>query len=310
MLLAKHRILGRGRDERIKVAILDSGIDKKYPGFGDEDCDRIKEVVTFIGGDAAVDTVGHGTHMAAIILRLTKNVDLYIGKITNTSRVTRREAIAEVIIKASSRVCEFSTDTFWTKGLKYARTTWGVHIISLSFGFDSVQSSDSMGDEIRQCLHDGIMVFASASNDGGEGSRTYPAKYPEVICAHTATWRGNKSELNPGREEDRNFSFVGEHVRPIWPAKAPKDETKIDYKSGTSYATPVAVSVAAFMIGYIRKKMPDFAWVIKPWSPRGMLAIFRMMAVNIDGYDWVSPTRYLKYTKEAKIIGDLQQHLG
>ncbi|RWA11934.1 hypothetical protein EKO27_g3171 [Xylaria grammica] len=289
-LLVKHRLLGRGREERLKVAILDSGIDMQHPDFTDEDRDRIKERATFIGGDADVDTAGHGTHVAAIILRLTKNVDLYIGKITNTSSVSQREEIVEA--------------------LKCARTQWGVHVITLSFGFDTVRSPDTMGDEIRQCLHEGIMVFASASNDGGEGSRTYPAKYPGVICAHSTTWRGSKAERNPGLEEGRNFSFVGEHVRPIWPAKNPVDDNRMKYKSGTSYAAPVAVSMAAFMIGYIQKKMPDYSWVIKPWSPVGISRIFGMMAVEIDGYDWVSPTRYLKYTKEGKIIGDLQQYLG
>ncbi|KAI0418851.1 peptidase S8/S53 domain-containing protein [Xylaria grammica] len=289
-LLVKHRLLGRGREERLKVAILDSGIDMQHPDFTDEDRDRIKERVTFIGGDADVDIAGHGTHVAAIILRLTKNVDLYIGKITNTSSVSQREEIVEA--------------------LKCARTQWGVHMITLSFGFDTVRSPDTMGDEIRQCLHEGIMIFASASNDGGEGSRTYPAKYPGVICAHSTTWRGSKAERNPGLEEGRNFSFVGEHVRPIWPAKNPADDNRMKYKSGTSYAAPVAVSMAAFMIGYIQKKMPGYAWVIKPWSPVGISRIFGMMAVEIDGYDWVSPTRYLKYTKEGKIIGDLQQYLG
>ncbi|KAF2963128.1 hypothetical protein GQX73_g10440 [Xylaria multiplex] len=292
-LLVTHRLLGRGREERIKVAILDSGIDIQHPDFSDEDRDRIKEKVTFIGGDAGMDTAGHGTHIAAIILRLTKNVDLYIGKITNTSIVTQREGIVEA--------------------LKFARTQWGVHMITLSFGFDSVRSPDTMGEEIRQCLHEGIMVFASASNDGGEGSRTYPAKYPGVVCAHSTTWQGSKAERNPGLEEDRNFSFVGELVRPIWPAKSPRDDSRMKYKSGTSFATPVAVSVAAFMIGYIRKKRPEtptFEWLIKPWSPQGILIIFKVMAMRIDGYDWVSPTRYLKYTKEEKIMGDLLQYLG
>ncbi|TGJ84207.1 hypothetical protein E0Z10_g4570 [Xylaria hypoxylon] len=289
-LLFRHRLLGRDRDERIKVAILDSGIDMHHPDFSDEDRDRIKERVTFIGGDADVDTAGHGTHVAAIILRLTKNIDLYIGKITNTSSVSQREKVVQA--------------------LKLARTQWGVHMISLSFGFDSVRSPDAMGDEIRQCLHDGIMVFASASNDGGEGSRTYPAKYPGVVCAHSATWRGSKAESNPGLEGDLNFSFVGELVRPVWPAKNPADDNRMKYKSGTSYAAPVAVSVAAFMIGYIRKKMPDYPWVIKPWSPEGIFIIFKMMAMRVDGYDWVSPTRYMYYTKEGKIMGDLQQYLG
>ncbi|KAI1110422.1 peptidase S8/S53 domain-containing protein [Nemania sp. NC0429] len=289
-LLVRHRLLGRGQEERIKVAILDSGIDIQHPDFSGEDRDRIKEKVTFISSDAEVDTAGHGTHVAAIILRLTKNVDLYIGKITNNPSAIQREHVAEA--------------------LKFARTEWRVHMITLSFGFDSVRSPDTMGDEIRQYLHDGIMVFASASNDGGEGSRTYPAKYSGVICAHSATWRGSKAERNPGLEEGHNFSFVGEHVRPIWPAKNSRDESRMKYKSGTSYAAPVAVSVAAFMIGYIRKKMPDHPWVIKPWSPEGISTIFRMMAVKIDGYDWVSPTRYLKYTKEGKILGDLEQYIG
>ncbi|KAI0439346.1 hypothetical protein F4803DRAFT_531394 [Xylaria telfairii] len=289
-LLITHRLLGRDHEERIKVAILDSGIDMQHPDFSDEDRDRIKKIVTFISSDVGIDTTGHGTHVAATILRLTKNVDLYIGKITNTSSVSQREAIVDA--------------------LKFSRTQWGVHMITLSFGFDSVRSPDTMGEEIRQCLHDGIMIFASASNDGGEGSRTYPAKYSGVVCAHSTTWQGSKAERNPGLEDGHNFSFVGEHVRPIWPAKTPSDDSQMKYKSGTSYAAPVAVAVAAFMLGYIRKKMPGYAWVIKPWSPEGIVTIFRMMAIKIDGYDWVSPTRYLKYTKEAKIIGDLQQYLG
>ncbi|ETS84479.1 hypothetical protein PFICI_02504 [Pestalotiopsis fici W106-1] len=290
-LLVKYRLLGRGRDERMKVAILDSGINVNHPDFSDEDRDRIKERTAFINSNADVDETGHGTHVAAIVLRLTKNVDLYIGKITDKPNVSQREEIA--------------------KALKVARTQWGVHMINMSFGFDSVRSPDIIGDEVRQCIHEGIMVFASASNDGGEGLRTYPAKYPGVVCAHSATWRGSKAERNPGLEKDlRNFSFVGEHVRPVWSAKMSKDDDRMKYASGTSYASPVAVSVAAFMIGYIQKEMPEYPWVIKPWSPEGIMAIFDMMASRVDGYDWVSPTRYLKYTKKAKIVGDLQQYLG
>ncbi|KAI0197476.1 hypothetical protein F4808DRAFT_473817 [Astrocystis sublimbata] len=269
-LIVTHRLLGRSHEERLKVAILDSGINTQHSDFSDEDRERIRGKVSFIDSKAETDFVGHGTHIAAVILRLTKNVDLYIAKITDSPKGCQRKDIIEA--------------------LEYARTQWRVQMITISFGFDSVQSPDIMGQEIRQCLHEGIMVFASASNDGGEGSRTYPAKYDKVICAHSATCQGSKAERNPGLEEDRNFSFVGEH-------------------SGTSYAAPVAVAVAAFMIGYIQKKMPGHAWVIKPWSPEGILIIFKLMATNIDGYELVSPTRYLKYTEEDKIRGDLQQYL-
>ncbi|KAI0401306.1 hypothetical protein F4802DRAFT_619006 [Xylaria palmicola] len=289
-LLVTHGLLGRGREERIKVAILDSGINIGHYNLSPDDCSRIKASVSFVDSDAEVDEADHGTHLAAIILRLTKNVDLYIGKITTASSVEKREKIAEA--------------------LKVARTEWGVHMITLSFGFDSVSSPDTMGDEIRECLHHGIMIFASASNDGGEGSRTYPAKYPGVVCAHSATWRGSKAERNPGLEKGLNFSFVGEYVRPTWSSTHSSGDGRVAYRSGTSYAAPVAVSVAAFMIGYIRKKMPNVKWVIKPWSPEGILKIFELMSVKIDGYDWVSPTRYMVHTKKEKIEGDLLQFLA
>jgi hypothetical protein len=197
------------------------------------------------------------------------------------------------------------------QAISHARTTWKVHMISLSFGFEKVQAPDKMGEEITQCLNDGIMVFASASNDGGGGSRTYPARYGRVICVHSATWQGEASRSNPGREEGLdNFSAVGEHVRPIWPSKVSKQKAGMDYRRGTSFATPVAVSIAAFMIGYIRTRWPGHPWIIQPWSPDGMTRIFQLMKMKIGDYDWVCPTRYIKYTKPEKIEGDLKQYLG
>jgi signal transduction histidine kinase len=83
-------------EERLKVAILDSGINFAHPDFSAEDRGRIKDRVTFIGGDRDIDSAGHGTHIAAIVLRLTKNVDLYIGKITESQSVNQRMEIAEV----------------------------------------------------------------------------------------------------------------------------------------------------------------------------------------------------------------------
>lgn len=185
-------------------------------------------------------------------------------------------------------------------------------MISISFGFESVSFPDTIGEAVRRCLKEDILVFASASNDGGEGSRTHPARISSVICAHSATYNGRRSEFNPGTQQTHNFSFVGEHVRPLWGLRSETAtmNTGITYKSGTSYATPVAVCVAAFMIGYIEKKMPNYPWVIQPCSPEGITQIFQMMAVKMDVYDWVSPIRFFKHTMEEKIQADLKQQLG
>lgn len=85
-------------ERRLKVAVLDSGIDWKHIDLSVEDRSRIKEIVTFTHGDAEVDTSGHGTSIAATILRLTKNVDLYIGKIAETEEVSDGSAFIKVTL--------------------------------------------------------------------------------------------------------------------------------------------------------------------------------------------------------------------
>lgn len=84
--------VGRGRVERIRVAILDTGIDMNHPDVKSQR-KRVIEHESFVGGDATVDTSGHGTHIAGILLDLTNNVDLYIGKFTETRLCGERENV-------------------------------------------------------------------------------------------------------------------------------------------------------------------------------------------------------------------------
>ncbi|RSL93296.1 hypothetical protein CEP52_013344 [Fusarium oligoseptatum] len=290
-LLIKYDIGRLPPEQRLKVAILDSGINYQHLDFTNEDRRRIKGRKSFIGGDVDVDKFGHGTHIAAIILRLTKNVDLYIGQITDSDRVSQREVVVEA--------------------MKHARTEWGVDIMNLSFGFEGdPPEPDEMGQEIKDCLHNGITMFASASNDGGESPRTYPAKYPGVVCVHATDWKGDASSCSFNPAPDRfseNFSVVGKDIRPTWPKK-PRDTT-MKYRKGTSFATPVAVAFAAFMIGYIQIQCPDRRWITRPRSPEGITTIFRVMMERKGDYDWISPTRYLALNKKVTIEGQLVDRL-
>lgn len=92
---------------------MDSGIDPSY--FGDE-WQRIRRYKSFTSDhlcevsplcensplckdsslyeDSSTDR--HGTHIAAVILRLTKNVDIYIGKVTESSMIRDTEKVAQV----------------------------------------------------------------------------------------------------------------------------------------------------------------------------------------------------------------------
>jgi len=177
----------------------------------------------------------------------------------------------------------------------------------MSFGFH--RPSPELYEEIENCLKEGITIFASASNEAGARKRTYPARHGNVLCIYSATWQGRGSIYNPKPEGPENFSIVGEEVCPIWPLTSPKAAEQCGYDSGASFATPVAVSIAAFMVAYIQKKWPDHKWIMNPTTTEGIKNIFRVIALDFDGYDWVSPMRYLDDFDEGKVFEDLKQVL-
>jgi hypothetical protein len=198
------------------------------------------------------------------------------------------------------------------QAIKHARAEWKVNMISLSFGFDESDTDENR--EIQNCIKEEIIIFSSASNDGGEGSRTYPAAYDRVICIHSATPRGIVAASNPSAISwGNNFSTVGEMVRSYWHLPKIEEEGRdkgraydFRYQSGTSMATPVAVSIAAFMIGYLRKYAEGHNWGIDPWTPLGMQVIFQKMKEDRDGYEWISLQRYFR---KKKTVGDVLRSL-
>ncbi|KAH7371575.1 hypothetical protein BKA66DRAFT_183758 [Pyrenochaeta sp. MPI-SDFR-AT-0127] len=254
-------------DKTVKVAVLDTGVDITHPDIQGNICDH----KSFINDDPTVDHSGHGTHIAGVILDLTTNIDLYIGQVMKSRKSEDKRPIIEALI--------------------HARKIWKVDMISLSFGFRMSSNPDLVQEEIDACLKAGIIVFASASNDAGNKPRTYPGGYDDVLCIHSATGAGNASYFNPSPvPRADNFCFVGDCVKSCWPMDRldfDNDEQGQKYLSGTSIATPVAVSVAVFMIHYIRKEFPEHHWNIKPWSPKGIRKIFDMMAHERGGYHWL-----------------------
>ena len=182
-------------------------------------------------------------------------------------------------------------------------------MISLSWGLGIKRSRD-IADEIDEAVKANILIFAAANNDGGHTGRLYPANHGHgVFCVHSATGEGNSATYNPTpvpRED--NFCFVGDCIQSCWPSSTESNSHR--YMSGTSIATPVAVTVAAFMIGFIRKNMLKHVdWCVMPETFLGMCRLFRMMAEFRDNYDWVNLLGYFEHRDENTIMQEIQHKL-
>lgn len=269
-LVRSHISEDRGR--RLKVAILDTGINAAHLEFYEES--RIKAFKSWTAGQPDVDISGHGTHIASTILSLTLNVDLYIGKVTETNTLEDASDIADAI--------------------RFASEQWDVDILSLSFGFP--KGVPAIQQAIDQAVARNKIVFAAASNDGSNTARAYPASHDRVIAVHAADGLGNRSAFNPTPvKHDDNFCVVGEQLEGAW------SDVGVRRMSGTSFAVPVAISIASFMVGFIRKSVHDHEkWLVPLLSYEGVKAMFQILSEGRDkGYDLVNPLAHFSGARSS-----------
>jgi hypothetical protein len=262
-------------ERRLRVAILDSGIDLKHKDFLNEK--KIKDKKSFIKNCDVQDTDGHGTHLAGLLLSLTQNVDLYIAKITGSAETIDAH---KGEIEAALKWARGGDDLLPDKG-------WKVDMISLSLGLD--KRDGGIHKQIELCNKADIIIFAATSNDGGNGPRMYPSSHdPPVLGIHAATPDGGLWPKSPNPEKIDNFLIVGDYIPS---AKLGGGRT---YETGTSIATVVAVAIAALMLGYIEMEIPtpDEGWSTSPKTHEGIRKIFRLMdegGSRNKGYQWVNP---------------------
>jgi Subtilase family len=141
---------------------------------------------------------------------------------------------------------------------------------------------------IKTLVKEGKLIFAAASNGGGNEHRAFPAKEAGVFCIHVSDGKGNKTGINPPCVAGDNFSTLGFAIDSKW-------EGKEVYINGSSFAAPVAAAIAANALEFIRHTLtgpgddPGYFY-----RYQGMRALFCCLADGMDGYDYVKPwKRYL-----------------
>ncbi|OIW32350.1 pfs domain-containing protein [Coniochaeta ligniaria NRRL 30616] len=275
----------------VKIAVLDTGLDLNHPDM--QACaDNIKAKHNWLRKDSKAtvhDPDGHGTFVTGLLFDYAPDADIYVAKIAD-----RKPASPRVIAKA----------------ITHAVDVWKVDVISMSFGFPTraVDGYDELEHAIKHAHYHDVLLFAAASNSGGQLGRAYPAREANVVCVHSTDAHGNRSRFSPtATPEDVNLATVGEAVESAWPVHlccgdeqaAPEEGEEGAYcraKSGTSYATPIMAGIAAFLLLYARLNLPDRAHLLRNRSH--MIALLQRIAQKgqgggtRDGYHFVDVSLY------------------
>ena len=151
---------------------------------------------------------------------------------------------------------------------------WDVDIISMSFGLRppeprkdgnlaeeraALKKYEELVDGIETAIRDASVqspriMFAAASNAGKSAKRAFPAKYsPWVVGIHASDGKGADGGINPAPESGANFMTLGMGLELMERQLVFAGETQIPayktvYRSGTSFAAPIAAGVAATVL--------------------------------------------------------------
>ncbi|KAK0115755.1 hypothetical protein ONS95_012808 [Cadophora gregata] len=287
--------LRRSQGKRVKIAILDTGIDLSHPDFKeDQSASRmnrpIKTPEDFLDPEGkAFDTCGHGTYCVGILRRVAPEADIYVARV---AKDFDSNLDPEVVAKAITRACNSDRDSD-------GKRNWNVDIITMSFGFYGI--FPLVRTAIRQALAKPVLVFAAASNNGTRRAIAFPASMTGVFCINSATGDGGRSSFNPEPKADKNFSIIGENIVSSWTTHGNANARRS--MSGTSVATPMAAAVAALVLEYVLQNDPESSLLkqldeFKEYD--GMSKIFSLMSKHKDGYKNIIPWEVLSAVGGAK----------
>lgn len=219
----KRRIRTAGSRNRIKIAVLDSGVD-----YGNDI--ELAGSVTLVPGEEEMnplfmDGSGHGNSVAGLIAALE-----------NEEGITGINPRAEIY---SIRVLDNQNRAPVSRVIEgiYMAIDQHVQILNMSFGMS--EYSAALEQAVKDAEEAGILMVAAAGNGGKDGVQ-YPAAFEEVMAVGSVDQHGDAA---PDSAEGEEMEIVapGELVRSTGELG---DEC---VSSGTSLAAPQVAAAASLI---------------------------------------------------------------
>lgn len=246
-------------DQRIKIAVLDTGVALRHPELqhsldtGRDFVNIINGQNTFVGDylgydNIPEDEVGHGTHVTGIIS--ARGIKMTQGLAPHCRIVPIRVLGA---MKRGGSVVGAGIVENINAGIKYA-IDQKVDIINMSLGIKNAGGGLPHKEVIEYAADQGITIVAAAGNDGKQ-ELYYPGANPYVIAIGAL---GMEGKVAP-------YSTYGSHISFVAPGTniySTYLKNNYAYSSGTSQAAPFVTALIALMKAYAlkyKKRLSDKA---------------------------------------------------
>ncbi len=162
-----------------------------------------------------LDTFGHGTHMAGIIVGRDDGAPIDANSNSDFLGVAPGSRLVNIKVADHEGATDVSQVIAAIDWVVQHRNDNGMNIrvLNLSFGTDSTQSYllDPLAYAVERAWEAGIVVVVAAGNDGNSSDLRNPAMDPFVIAVGAT----NSAKTRPGVSQVMSFSNCGTSARSV-----------------------------------------------------------------------------------------------